>query len=93
MIADFGLLFNKRTEAQKWTDKINFAQKDFLFFDNAEKNDFAQAQNRPGALRRRAYQSHGRLLLFFVQGLVVSREGLFENRVIQSLVGDNFFKT
>ena len=32
MIADFGLLFNKRTEAQKWTDKINFAQNDFLEF-------------------------------------------------------------
>ena len=32
MIADFGLLFNKRTEAQKWADKIKFAQNDFLEF-------------------------------------------------------------
>jgi iron complex transport system substrate-binding protein len=32
MIEDFGNLFNKRTEAQKWTDKINFAHKDFLHF-------------------------------------------------------------
>lgn len=32
MIEDFGVLFNKRTEAQKWIDKINFAQKDFMRF-------------------------------------------------------------
>lgn len=32
MIADFGHLFNKRTEAQKWIDKINFAHTDFLNF-------------------------------------------------------------
>ena len=32
MIEDFGILFNKRTEAQKWTDKINFAHTDFLNF-------------------------------------------------------------
>ena len=32
MIEDFGNFFNKRTEAQKWTDKINFAHKDFLDF-------------------------------------------------------------
>ncbi|MCF6128745.1 helical backbone metal receptor [Flavobacterium sp. AS60] len=32
MISDFGLLFNKRTEAQKWVDKINFAHYDFLSF-------------------------------------------------------------
>jgi len=32
MISDFGQLFNKRTEAQKWTDKINFAYRDFKIF-------------------------------------------------------------
>ena len=32
MIEDFGILFNKRTEAQKWMDKINFAHTDFLDF-------------------------------------------------------------
>jgi iron complex transport system substrate-binding protein len=32
MIEDFGILFNKRTEAQKWMDKINFAHIDFLDF-------------------------------------------------------------
>ena len=32
MIEDFGILFNKRTEAQKWIDKINFAHKDFVDF-------------------------------------------------------------
>lgn len=32
MIEDFGILFNKRTEAQKWIDKINFAHQDFLNF-------------------------------------------------------------
>ena len=32
MIDDFGQLFNKRTEAQKWKDKINFALTDFLQF-------------------------------------------------------------
>ncbi|MGC4039268.1 MAG: helical backbone metal receptor [Flavobacterium sp.] len=32
MIEDFGILFNKRTEAQKWMDKINFAHKDFKEF-------------------------------------------------------------
>ncbi|WP_162128319.1 ABC transporter substrate-binding protein [Flavobacterium phycosphaerae] len=32
MIADFGVLFNKRTEAQKWIDKINFALADFQQF-------------------------------------------------------------
>lgn len=29
MITDFGKLFNKRTEAQKWKDKISFAYHDF----------------------------------------------------------------
>mgnify|MGYP003620293262 CR=1 FL=1 len=32
MISDFGQLFNKRTEAQKWIDKINFAFQDFKHF-------------------------------------------------------------
>jgi iron complex transport system substrate-binding protein len=32
MISDFGQLFNKRTEAQKWSDKINFAYLDFQEF-------------------------------------------------------------
>jgi ABC-type Fe3+-hydroxamate transport system substrate-binding protein len=32
MINDFGILFNKRTEAQKWVDKINFAVADFKLF-------------------------------------------------------------
>ena len=34
MISDFGQLFNKRTEAQKWTDKINFGHQDFQEFIN-----------------------------------------------------------
>ncbi len=32
MIHDFGQLFNKRTEAQKWIDKIDFVQVDFQNF-------------------------------------------------------------
>lgn len=32
MISDFGKLFNKRTEAQKWEDKISFAYHDFQQF-------------------------------------------------------------
>ena len=32
MISDFGILFNKRIEASKWIDKINFAHSDFLEF-------------------------------------------------------------
>jgi iron complex transport system substrate-binding protein len=32
MIFDFGQLFNKRTEASKWMDKINFAFQDFQTF-------------------------------------------------------------
>ncbi|MHC5202370.1 ABC transporter substrate-binding protein [Myroides sp. LJL119] len=32
MIEDFGIIFNKRTDAKKWIDKINFAQKDFMQF-------------------------------------------------------------
>ena len=32
MIYHFGQLFNKRTEAQKWIDKINFAYQDFQTF-------------------------------------------------------------
>ena len=32
MLEDFGLLFNKRTEAQKWMDKIIFAYRDFQQF-------------------------------------------------------------
>lgn len=32
MILDFGYLFNKRIEAQKWIDKINYAQQDFIGF-------------------------------------------------------------
>jgi ABC-type Fe3+-hydroxamate transport system substrate-binding protein len=32
MIEDFGQLFNKRIEAQKWADKINFALNDFKQF-------------------------------------------------------------
>jgi ABC-type Fe3+-hydroxamate transport system substrate-binding protein len=34
MIVDFGKLFNKRTEAQKWKDKISFAYHDFQRFIN-----------------------------------------------------------
>lgn len=34
MIADFGKLFNKRTEAQKWIDTIKGAQADFEIFMN-----------------------------------------------------------
>ena len=33
-IEDFGLLFNKRTDAQKWTDKIKFAYEDFKSYMN-----------------------------------------------------------
>lgn len=32
MISDFGQLFNRRTEARKWTDKITFALSDFKQF-------------------------------------------------------------
>ena len=32
MIQDFSQLFNKRTEARKWVDKINFAYQDFQQF-------------------------------------------------------------
>lgn len=32
LISDFGQLFNCRTEAQKWTDKIRFAHQDFQNF-------------------------------------------------------------
>src|SRR5690606_32725448 len=32
MIADFGMLFNSRTEAKKLTDKINYAAADFSKF-------------------------------------------------------------
>ncbi len=32
MISDFGQIFNKRTEAQKWIDKINFSYRDFQSF-------------------------------------------------------------
>ncbi len=32
MISDFGKLFNKRTEAQKWIDKITYAYQDFQNF-------------------------------------------------------------
>jgi iron complex transport system substrate-binding protein len=32
MITDFGLLFNCRTQAQKWYDKLQFALTDFKFF-------------------------------------------------------------
>jgi iron complex transport system substrate-binding protein len=37
MIQDFGQLFNKRTEAQKWIDKINFALADFQNFIKTKK--------------------------------------------------------
>jgi iron complex transport system substrate-binding protein len=37
MIEDFGALFNKRTEAQKWKDKINFALADFQNFIQDKK--------------------------------------------------------
>ena len=32
MIDDFGIIFNKRTEANKWIDKINFNYNDFKHF-------------------------------------------------------------
>ncbi len=32
MISDFGKIFNRRTEAQKWIDKISFSLKDFKHF-------------------------------------------------------------
>lgn len=34
MISDFGKLFNRRTEAQKWIDKTKFAYEDFQNFVN-----------------------------------------------------------
>ncbi len=37
MIYDFGELFNKRTEAKKWIDKINFAHQDFTRFVKNQK--------------------------------------------------------
>lgn len=37
MIQDFGILFNKRTEARKWRDKIQFAYQDFLQFMEDKK--------------------------------------------------------
>lgn len=37
MIQDFGILFNKRTEAMKWTDKIQFAYQDFVKFMEDKK--------------------------------------------------------
>lgn len=41
MIHDFGELFNKRTEAKKWLDKINFAHEDFLNFIKDKKENKA----------------------------------------------------
>lgn len=38
MISDFGELFNKRVEAQKWIDKINFAHEDFKKFISDKKS-------------------------------------------------------
>lgn len=38
MILDFGKLFNKRTEAQKWFDKITFAYQDFKVFIKDKPN-------------------------------------------------------
>jgi iron complex transport system substrate-binding protein len=37
MIHDFGQIFDKKTEAQKWIDKINFAHNDFLQFIKNKK--------------------------------------------------------
>ncbi|MTG98420.1 MULTISPECIES: ABC transporter substrate-binding protein [Myroides] len=42
MIEDFGNLFNKRTEARKWIDKLNFAQRDFMDFVK-DKNSYKAA--------------------------------------------------
>lgn len=41
MIADFGAIFNKRTNAQKWIDKINFGYQDFQNFIKDKKEDKA----------------------------------------------------
>jgi iron complex transport system substrate-binding protein len=38
MISDFGKLFNRRTEAQKWNDKLSFALADFQQFINGKPN-------------------------------------------------------
>lgn len=38
MISDFGQLFNRRTEAQKWCDKISFAHADFTRFMAGKKS-------------------------------------------------------
>lgn len=38
MIDDFGILFNKRTEAKKWNDKIDFAIKDFMSFVSTKES-------------------------------------------------------
>lgn len=37
MISDFGQLFNKRVEARKWIDKIDFAHRDFQQFIKDKK--------------------------------------------------------
>lgn len=42
MIEDFGILFNKRTEARKWIDKLNFAQKEFMNYVS-KKTDYKAA--------------------------------------------------
>ena len=39
MIHDFGELFNKRTDAKKWMDKINFAYQDFQNFIKDKKEN------------------------------------------------------
>lgn len=42
MIQDFGQIFNKRTEAQKWIDKTKFALQDFTkFMDNRKSQKVA----------------------------------------------------
>lgn len=38
MISDFGEIFNRRVEAQKWITKINFAYRDFQQFIKNEKS-------------------------------------------------------
>lgn len=47
MISDFGQLFDKRTEAKKWSDKIDFALQDFKNFVKDTRGKAEQSGAKP----------------------------------------------
>lgn len=83
MIRDFGAIFNKRTDASKWIDKINFAHQDFQNFiqnkypDTSEKKAAYFIWANPYMVAGNATFINEMLKLNHFQNIYESNEGRY----------------